>query len=346
LQSPPFLNCFQTGWFIINKGEFVMKKFLTIVLVTAILALSFSGCTSTSKSAPSNSGNGTGASSKTIKVAVIVPTTNEWNQVYFKAAQEKAKELGMEVTMFDPQNDVQKQVNFVNSCVSQKFDAITIQPIDNAALAQAMKRAAQAGVIVVSHYDIPASLGINDIIYQVLFGQKESGIMEADEYVKLAGDSGEVGIIGGLAGADNTQQRSAGIHQELAKYPNIKIDAEINCSWDRQLAMTATQDMITAHPNLKAIISMDDTMSLGIYQAIKAAGKENQIKVATQGFAQTSIQPIKDGDFMFTIAYPPSSFAEQALQVIKDVVGKKSVERSIVLGMSLVTKDNVDTAKY
>jgi ABC-type sugar transport system substrate-binding protein len=234
----------------------------------------------------------------------------------------------------------------VNSCVAQGFNAITIQPADNAALAPAMKKAAEAGLIVVSHYDMDPALGINDLIYQVLFGQKASGVLEAEEYVKAAGDSGKVAIIAGLTGADNAQKRTEGMMEVFAKYPNIEVVQTVYCDWDRQKAMAAAEDIMTAHPDIKAFIVQDDGMAWGVYAAIEAAGKTDSILIASQGFYESSIPAIQEGKFMFTISYPAGFFARDAMDVIKKVSDGETVDRVMTLGMLLVTKDNVETAPH
>ena len=101
--------------------------------------------------------------------------------------------------------------------ISQNI-SMTIQAVDNAALAPVVGEAADAGIIVVDHYGFADDLGISDKIYKVLFGQKESGIMEAEEYVKECGDSGKVAIIAGLTGADNAMQ-----HPVLKAIYNVKL---------------------------------------------------------------------------------------------------------------------------
>lgn len=209
-----------------------------------------------------------------------------------------------------------------------------------------MKKAADAGIIVVSHYDMDPALGINDDIYQVLFGQKASGVLEAEKYVEMAGETGKVALIGGLTGADNARQRSEGMREVLSKYPGIEIVSEVFCDWDRQKAMAAAEDIITAHPDLKAFLVQDDGMSWGVYEAIAAAGKTEQIKVASQGFYESSIPAIKEDKFMFSISYPASFFARDAMNLIKKVFDGENIERIQVLGMELVTKENVDVAPH
>jgi len=286
------------------------------------------------------------ASGKALKVAIIVAEYNEWNHAYYAEIEAKCKEFGWTSEIFDAKQDVNQEINFVNSAVAQGFNAITIQPADNAALAPSMAAAADAGLTVVSHYDMDKNLGINDKIYQVLFGQKASGVMEAEEYIKECGDSGKVAIIAGLTGADNAQQRTAGFMEVFDKHPNIKVVQTTYCDWDRQKAMAAAEDIITANPDLNAFIVQDDGMSWGVYEAIEAAGKSDQIKIASQGFYASSIEAIKDGKFLFSISYPASFFARDAMDMIQKVNNGEKVDRIQTLGMDLVTKDNCDTAAH
>ena len=331
-----------------------MKKVFVMVLCL-VMALSCFACTAKAPAAveePATAPEATAAeaaaapASEPLKVGIVVAEYNEWNHLYYAMIEEKCKEFGWTSEVFDAGQDVNQQINLVNSCVAQGFNAITIQPADNAALAPAMKKAAEAGLIVVSHYDMDPALGINDMIYQVLFGQKASGVLEAEEYVKAAGDSGKVAIIAGLTGADNAQKRTEGMMEVFGKYPNIEVVQTVYCDWDRQKAMAAAEDIITANPDIKAFIVQDDGMAWGVYAAIEAAGKTGSILVASQGFYESSIPAIQEGKFMFTISYPAGFFARDAMDLIKKVSDGETVERVQTLGMLLVTKENVETAPH
>ena len=306
----------------------MFKKILAVVLCLALAAMLSVGF------------------AEGLKVAISVAEYNEWNHLYENVIKEKCEEYGWTYEIFDSKQNVGDQINQVNSIIAQGFDAMTIQPADNAALSPSMGAAADAGIIVVSHYDIAPELGINDKIYQVLFGQKASGVLQAEEFVKACGEEGKVAIIAGLTGADNAQQRTAGFEEVLANYPGIEIVQTVYCDWDRQKAMAAAEDIITAHPDLTAFLVQDDGMSWGVYEAIEAAGKTDQIKIASQGFYESSIPAIKEGKFLFTITYPAGFFARDAMDLIKAVSDGEEVERIQTLGMELVTVDNVDTAPH
>ncbi len=310
-----------------------MKK----ILIAMMCFLMFSGVVFAS---------GEQDSEDVFKVGVVVAEYNEWNHLYYAEVEKQCMKLGWESEVFDAAQDVNQQINLVNSCLAQGFNAIFIQPADNAALAPSLMKAADAGIIVISHYDYDPADPISSKIYQVLFGQRASGILEAETYVDMAGENGKVALIGGLTGADNARQRSEGMREVFEKYPGIEIVQEVFCDWDRQKAMAAAEDIITANPDLTAFIVQDDGMSWGVYEAIKAAGKTEQIKIASQGFYESSIPAIKEGKFMFSISYPAAFFGRDAVVLTKKIVDGDMVDRIKVLGMELVTIDNVDTAAH
>ena len=280
------------------------------------------------------------------KVAISLAEYNEWNKLYEAVIAQKCEEWGWTYEIFDAKQDPATQIDQVNSIVAQGFNAMTIQAADNAALAPAVGAAADAGVIVVDHYGFADELGISDKIYKVLFGQKESGILEAEEYIKACGEEGKVAIISGLTGADNAMARVAGMEEVLAKYPNIEIVAVEYCDWDTQKAQTAAENILTANPDLKAFLVADDGMAKGVWNAIEAAGLQDTCKIASQGFYEWSIPFIKEGKFLFTITYPAGFFSRDAMDVIKAVADGQDVERVKYLGMEMVTVENVDTAAH
>jgi len=287
-----------------------------------------------------------GETKEGFKVAISLAEYNEWNKNYEKVIKEKCDEWGWTYEIFDAKQDANTQIDQVRSIIAQGFDAMTIQAADNAALAPVVGEAADAGVIVVDHYGFADELGISDKIYKVLFGQKESGILEAEEYIKACGEEGKVAIISGLTGADNAMQRVAGMEEVLTKYPNLEIVATEYCDWDTQKAQTAAENILTAHPDLKAFLVADDGMSKGVWNAIEAAGKQETCKIASQGFYDYSIEYLKSDKFLFTITYPAGFFSRDAMDVIKQVADGGSPERVIWLGMELVTKENCDTAAH
>ena len=311
-----------------------MKKIIALLLVL-IIGIGMVACGE--EEAPAAEGK---------KVAIVLAEYNEWNKNYEKVIAEKCEAWGWTYEIFDAKQNADTQIDHVRSIISQEFDALTIQAVDNAALAPVVGEAADAGIIVVDHYGFADELGISDKIYKVLFGQKESGILEAKEYIKACGEEGKVAIISGLTGADNAMQRVAGMEEVLNQYAGIEIVAVEYCDWDTAKAQAAAENILTAHPDLKGFLVADDGMSKGVWNAIEAAGLQETCKIASQGFYDYSIEYLKADKFLFTITYPAGFFSRDAMDVIKAVVDGESPERVMWLGMELVTKENCDTAAH
>jgi len=329
-----------------------MKKIIALLLVLVIgigmvaCGAAPQGGNETQGQPQETQGDTQGAPAEGLKVAISVAEYNEWNKLYEGVIKEKCEAWGWTYEIFDAKQDANTQIDQVRSIISQGFDAMTIQAADMAALAPVVGEAAQAGIIVVDHYGFTNEQVPTDSIYQVLFGQKEAGILQAEEYIKLAGEEGKVAIIAGLTGADNAMQRTAGFEEVLKKYEGIEIVDTQYCDWDTQKAQTAAENILTAHPDLKAFLVQDDGMSKGVWNAIEAAGKQDTCKIASQGFYEWSKEYIKSDKFMFTITYPAGFFSRDAMDVIKAVVDGEAVEHVKYLGMELVTKENVDTAAH
>ena len=193
-----------------------MKKLIALLLV-AIMALGLVACGGEEAGAPAAAGD------ETFKVAIVLAEYNEWNKNYEKKVIEKCEAWGWEYQIFDAKQDANKQIDDVRSVINQGFNAMTIQAVDMAALAPVVEEAADAGVIVVDHYGFTNEQVATDSIYQVLFGQKEAGKLQAEEFIKLNGETGKVAIIAGLTGASNAMARTEGFMEVLNKYPGIVV---------------------------------------------------------------------------------------------------------------------------
>lgn len=321
-----------------------MKKIIALLLVL-VIALGMVACGTAPQGGGETQGQG-GEPAEGFKVAISVAEYNEWNKLYEQVIAQKCEEWGWTYEIFDAKQDANTQIDQVRSIISQGFNAMTIQAADMAALAPVVAEAAEAGIIVVDHYGFTNDQVPTDAIYQVLFGQKEAGILQAEEFIKRNGETGKVAIIAGLTGADNAMQRTAGFMEVLDKYPGIEVVDTQYCDWDTQKAQTAAENILTAHPDLCAFLVQDDGMSKGVWNAIEAAGKQETCKIASQGFYEWSKDYIKEDKFMFTITYPAGFFSRDAMDVIKAVVDGQTVDHVKYLGMELVTKDNVDTAAH
>jgi ribose transport system substrate-binding protein len=86
------------------------------------------------------------------------------------------------------------------------------------------------------------------------------------------------------------------------------------------------------------VYTHNDSMSLGAIQAIKEAGREDEITVVGIDGQAPALEAIEAGDYEATVVYP-LTVNEHMLAAAKLCAGEEVPER-IVLESELVTKDN------
>jgi ABC-type sugar transport system substrate-binding protein len=87
-------------------------------------------------------------------------------------------------------------------------------------------------------------------------------------------------ILEGIAGSLNSANRVRGFKEELVRVsPHAKIISSISADWDRLRALNITADTLTRTPDLNVVFAANDVMALGAVEAVRAAKKNNQVKV-------------------------------------------------------------------
>ena len=133
-----------------------MKKLAALLTVSTVAVGMLAGCGSDNGGSDSNAADkGTSAAAEssdgTYKIAMCQQhQTNAYQISITEAAQAKAKELGVELTIFDANQDAQTQINQIEQCISQGYDAILFEPVDPDGLGAVAQEAVDAGIVVMN----------------------------------------------------------------------------------------------------------------------------------------------------------------------------------------------------
>ena len=102
------------------------------------------------------------------------------------------------------------------------------------------------------------------------------------------------------------------------------------------------QTIIQQFPNIKGVIAGNDTMALGAYSALKAAGKGNVIVVGFDGSPDVAAS-IKAKEIKATVLQPVVQLSQMAAeQAHKHITsGKTGADEKQTVDCILITPDNV-----
>jgi ribose transport system substrate-binding protein len=269
-----------------------------------------------------------GGSAAKPKIALIMKSlANEFFSTMAEGAkQHQAANAGtydLIVNGIKNETDLAEQVNLVEQMVARQVNAIVIAPADSKALVPALKRAKDAGILVVNidnklDPDVlkQANLTVPFVGPDNRVGARRVGEVLAKQL--KAGD--KVAIIEGIPTAYNGQQRRLGF-EDAVKTAGVNIVTIQSGNWEMDKANNVATAMLSEHPDLKAILCANDNMALGAVAAIQAAGKSGQVLVA--GFDNIgAIKPmLADGRVIVSADQHAGQLAvfgiEAALKILK-----------------------------
>lgn len=225
-----------------------------------------------------------------------------------EGAMKAAEELGVEVVYTGPTKaDAAEQVKMIEDEINKGCDAICVAPNDAAALDNVLKKAKEAGILVLD-WDTPANPELVDAsVHQI--NDKVLGEKMVDLLVEQMGtDDAEYGIVtGGLSAANLNAWIKYSTDYAAEKYPNLKLVSDPQPSDEKQQeAMKKAIDMIAAYPNIKGFLGYSTPAPLGIAQGVREKGMQDSIAVVGTSVKEDSQEYLADGALDVGVLWDPA----------------------------------------
>ena len=253
-----------------------------------------------------------------------------------EGAKAAADKLGVELQVTDAGDDAAKQTTDIETLVASGISVLIVNPVDSDAVAGAVQSAIAAGVKVIS---VDRAVNGVEVDCQIASDNVAGAAMATQFIVDTLGEGTVVAELQGITGASAAIDRSAGFHQVA----DTKLDvvASQTANFDRAQGMSVMENMLQGNGSIQAVFAANDEMALGALEAISGAGKE----ILVVGFDATddAVAAVKAGRMGGTIAQQPALLGATAVENALKLMKGETVEKSIPVEVTLVTKDNADT---
>ncbi|WP_341315530.1 sugar ABC transporter substrate-binding protein [Paraburkholderia sp. IMGN_8] len=307
------------------------------VLVTATAALPLS--TAYAQSAPAHKP----------KVALVMKSlANEFFLTMENGAKDYQKhnpaQFDLITNGIKDETDTANQIRIVEQMIVSKVDAIVLAPADSKALVPVVKKAVDAGIIVVNidnRLD-PDVLKSKDLNVPFVGPDNRKGAQKVgDDLAKKLKAGDEVGILEGVSTTTNAQQRTAGF-KDAMQTVGAKVVSVQSGEWEIDKGNAVASAMLNEYPNLKALLAGNDNMAIGAVSAVRAAGKQGKVMVV--GYDNIgAIKPmLKDGRVLATADQYAAKQAvfgiDTALKALNEHKKQSQLSGVVETPVDLVTK--------
>lgn len=242
------------------------------------------------------------------------------------------------------ERDIARQVALVEEMIARRVAAIVIAPADSKVLVTVCKRAQAAGIVVVNidnklDDEVLAQAGVK--VPFVGPDNRAGARMVGEHLAKQLQPGDPVAILEGVRTTFNGQQRRLGF-EDAMHAAGMKIVDSQSGQWEMAMANTIASAMLSAHPNLKALLCSNDNMALGALAAVKSAGRSGNVAIV--GFDNISAvqAAVKAGSILATADQHADQLAvygiEYALQILRGDAAPEDKETPV----DLVTAESLE----
>lgn len=314
-----------------------MRKFLFITML--ILSVLLVSCGPKEAAPAEEAGVPVPPSKKVAWVASNI--ANEFTTGMAENAVAVGKDHGWEVTVFNPNTDLSKQISQIETAASQGYAAIIFDPVAYDGMTAVVEE-------VMKNYNIPVitlhgSASAQDLLTAyVAVDLVKGGELKMEQVVKDLGGKGDIAIMTGTEGQTSAILVTTGYENVLKNYPDINVVFKGAGEWNADDATPLAENWLSSGKHLDAIVCNNDGMALGVRAVLQAAGKTGEIKLYGLDATKEGRAAVRDGSFNASIWV--DSYAEfvEAFKIIDAFYAGQPFEKEVMVAPSLVTKENID----
>ena len=287
---------------------------------------------------------------KKLTIAVIPKgTTHEfWKSIHagsLKAAQELSMPgAEVEVIWKGPlkEDDREQQIQVVETFTSQGVSGIVLAPLDSKALVRPVEDAKRSNVPTII---IDSALASDQIASFVATDNRKGGMLAADRIGDLLNGKGKVLMLRYQEGSASTEDREAGFVEELKKkFPAIElISSDQYAGPTRDTAKTASENLLNRFANeIQGIFTPNESSTAGMLLALKEIGKAGKIIFVGFDTSETFTEAMRNKQLHGIVVQNPFNMGYLGVRTMVEYLRRKSVEKRIDTGVTLVTPDNLN----
>ncbi len=277
------------------------------------------------------------------RIAVIPKGTAHvfWQSVHAGAVA-AGREFKVEILWDGPPNetDYSRQLEIVDSMLNRHVDGMVVAAADKTSLNASLARAVREKTPVVV---FDSGVDSQDYVSFVATNNYKAGQMAGRKLGELLGGKGTVAMIQNAPGSFSTMERERGFKDAISQeFKGIEFVAEQYSMSNRAKGMSATENILTAHPKLDGLFASSEPSAVGAAQAVKSRGLAGKLKFVGFDASEGMLEDLTGGVFDALVVQDPFQMGYQAVKAVVDKLDGKTPERQVDLPAVTVVKADLE----
>lgn len=311
------------------------KKLLALAMSSMLIGSLFTGC-----GAGGSSDSGEKKEDGKYRVAYVARAQTDsfaaWLANEMKLAAEKYDDISIDI--FDGQADDEKENAAIENAITNKYDAIIVQPNNGEAQRPYVEKVVESGIIAITTNaridGIEGASSVDADPYKQAAVNAELALTQVPENAKVV-------VLNGPSGNFHAEKRREAWQKEFFdKRPDVKIVGEQIANWNKDEAVQYMEDWVTSNDKIDAIISMNDNMAAGALEVV--LGKEAYKDILSYGVDGTAeaCLLIEEGKMTATCLQSAIALGELNIETVHKLLTGEEKQVDTDIEEVLITKEN------
>ncbi len=285
------------------------------------------------------------AQDKTVIGVSIPSATHGWTGGVNYWAAEAEKRLEAQYPNLDfiiaTAGSSEEQANDLQDLVAvSQIDALVILPFESDPLTAPVAEVKAQGVFITVVDRGLIEEGIEDIY--VAGDNPGMGRVSCEYIAERLGNQGKIVVLRGIPTVIDDQRFNACM--EVLGATDIEVLDNAYANWNRDDGFEVMQDFLARFPEIDAVWAQDDDIAVGVIEALRQAGRENEMFVVGGAGMKEMIKRVLDGDTLIPVdvLYPPAMIATAMEVTALHFESDAPMLGTYILDATLITPDNAE----
>lgn len=273
------------------------------------------------------------AGQKSFTIAGIVFQEDQFMRLVQMGMKDAADKLIVDLKQGNSLNSVSNEISLIDTYIANKVDAIVITPLNKKSSIEALKRAHEKGIkIITFNTDIDAT-------FQSTFvesDQKELGLktgqMVAEYIKKNLGGNAKIAILEFMALVpEQSKARVDGFKEGIGSV-SVDIVSEQD-AWLAPQATNVVENILTAHPDVNIIWAANEGGTVGAVTAVNNKGKAGKVVVFGTDMSKqlAGFLLAQDGVLQAVTGQQPYMMGQVALESAVKILKGEEIPKRIII---------------
>jgi ribose transport system substrate-binding protein len=284
------------------------------------------------------------------RVALVMKTlTNPFFVEMERGARVAERDLGIQliVRTAAQETSIEQQIEIVEELIQEAVDAIVIAPGDSVELIPVLRRAQEAGIVVINIDNrldptVSASSGLTDVPF--ISVDNEQGAYLAGQAISAdISTPTQAAIIEGIREAQNAQDRRDGALRAFEENANITVVASESANWMIDEAYAVAEQIFTANPDIGLVFAANDIMALGVIQYLQETNRAD-VRVAGFDALAEALEAIRAGTLAVTVDQQAALQGETGVRYAIRALNGETLPPETMVDVLVVTSETLAAA--